>query len=205
MKVLNVPNILSILRILLVPGYMVFMYLKWSYANQIAWLFFVVAAFTDMLDGHIARKYGQITNIGKVIDPVADKIMVTAAMIVLVELGKLEAWIVVLMLFRDFAVGALRDLSASQGTIIAAGIWGKLKTVLQMVAIGFMVFYDTVVIYPLSSIGVIPYGGVLPEGALYIPCFTIGYVLIYIALIASVYSGIVYFMQYSKVLRESNK
>lgn len=195
---LNVPNILTITRILLIPVYMCAMYWKHEYASQVACILFVVAAVTDMLDGKIARKYGLITNFGKVMDPVADKIMVTAAMVVLVDLHHLAAWIVILMLFRDFAVGALRDLAASQGTIIAAGIWGKLKTVLQMVALGMIIFYDKILIYPRFGLS---NGGVsVSSGTIYLPVYELGMVVMYVALVASVFSGVMYFKQYYKKL-----
>ncbi len=198
---LNVPNVITILRIILVPTYLWAMYAHIPYANQWACLLFIIAGLTDLLDGHIARKYGMVTNLGKVMDPVADKIMVAAAMIVLVDLHHLAAWIVILMLFRDFAVGALRDIAAQQGTIIAAGIWGKLKTALQMVSLCFLIFYDSVVVWPLSVWGVHMKGGLaVPSGYVTLPVFEIGMVLMYMALVASILSGVIYFKQYSKMI-----
>ena len=195
---LNVPNLITSLRILLVPTYLWAMYANFAYSNQLACLFFIIAGSTDMLDGYIARKYGQVTNFGKIIDPVADKIMVTAAMIALVSLQHLPGWIVILMLFRDFSVGALRDIAAQQGTIIAAGFWGKLKTVLQMTSLGFIIFYDKFILWPL------PYWGVrkltLSADYISIPVFEIGMILMYIALAASIFSCVIYFKQYYKMI-----
>ena len=197
----NIPNMITILRIVLVPTYIWAMYGQFAYANQLAWLFFAIAALTDLLDGYIARKYGQVTNLGKVLDPVADKIMVAAAMIALVSLQRLEGWIVILMLFRDFSVGALRDITAQQGTIIAAGIWGKLKTFLQVVALAFLIFYDSIVLWPLSFLGIYRGDSVaLTSGYVILPVFEMGMVLMYIALAASILSGIIYFKQYYKMI-----
>ena len=196
----HLPNTLTILRIVLIPTYMAAMYAKGTYTNQLACLLFVIAASTDWLDGYLARKYKLVTNFGKILDPVADKIMVAAAMIVLVDIHRLAAWIVILMLFRDFAVGALRDLAASQGTIIAAGIWGKLKTVLQMVSLSLLIFYDNLIIWPLSRFGIYLTDGISVTGFISIPFYDIGMVLMYIALVASIFSGVIYFKQfYGKV------
>jgi CDP-diacylglycerol--glycerol-3-phosphate 3-phosphatidyltransferase/cardiolipin synthase len=185
---------------LLIPTYMVAMYATGKYMNQIACLFFVLAASTDWLDGYIARKYNLVSNMGKVLDPVADKIMVAAAMIVLVDLDRLATWIVVLMFFRDFAVGALRDLAASQGTIIAAGIWGKLKTVLQMIAIGALIFYDSFVLWPLSAMGVAT-SGINISNTVIFPAYALGTWVMYAALAISLFSGAVYFKQYYKSIK----
>ncbi|MDR2869475.1 MAG: CDP-diacylglycerol--glycerol-3-phosphate 3-phosphatidyltransferase, partial [Deferribacteraceae bacterium] len=199
---MNVPNLLTIARLVMIPAYMYFMYRSGTpYANQLACFFFVLASVTDFLDGYIARKYKLITNFGKVMDPIADKIMVAAAMIVLAEVGRLEAWIIVLMLFRDFVVGGLRDIAAAQGTIIAAGVWGKLKTILQMVALSLMIFYDDLVIWPLSYYSTLFSGGDISvmSGIIAIPIFGLGVVLIYLALIASIFSGVMYYLQYEKM------
>ena len=178
---MNIPNFLTIIRIVLVPVYCVLMYANFPGATIWAAILFTIAALTDLADGYIARKYGLITDFGKVMDPVADKIMVTAAMVVLVDLHRLAAWIVITMLFRDFAVGALRDVAASKGNIIAAGIWGKIKTALQMIALGMIIFY-----VDLFSM----------------PTYTIGMIVMYVALAASIYSGIVYFKQYMNVFKK---
>jgi CDP-diacylglycerol--glycerol-3-phosphate 3-phosphatidyltransferase/cardiolipin synthase len=181
------------------------MYTKFPYANQIACFFFVLASITDFLDGYIARKYKLVTDFGKVMDPIADKIMVAAAMIVLAEVGRLESWIVVVMLFRDFVVGGLRDLAAAKGTIIAAGIWGKLKTIFQMVALSLMIFYDDLVLWPFSYHGVHFFDGTLSFNAslFALPIFYMSVVLIYIALALSIFSGVMYYRQYMKMFHKT--
>jgi CDP-diacylglycerol--glycerol-3-phosphate 3-phosphatidyltransferase len=202
---INVPNLLTIFRILMVPTYLVVLYSNLKYANQFAVVLFTVAALTDILDGHIARKYKLVTNFGKIIDPIADKIMVMAAMVALVELGRLDGWILVVMLFRDFFVDALRNMVAAKGVIIAAGAWGKAKTFLQIFAIGFIMFYDSLVIWPsVDFFSILPYGIAANVGQIAIPAFFIGNILIYMALAASVYSGIVYLRQYSKYLNSND-
>jgi CDP-diacylglycerol--glycerol-3-phosphate 3-phosphatidyltransferase len=199
----NVPNILTVFRILMVPAYLVVLYSGIKQANQLAWTLFAIAALTDILDGYVARKYKLVTNLGKIMDPIADKIMVTAAMVALVELGRLDGWIVVVMLFRDFSVDALRSMVASKGVIIAAGAWGKAKTLLQVFAVGWMILYDSIILWPLSKLfHYIPYGADT-TGYIVMPSYFLGSVFIYISLVASVYSGILYFRQYAKYLKSS--
>ncbi len=103
--------------------------------NIIALSIFIIASATDKLDGYIARSRNQITNFGKFMDPLADKLLVTCALILLVEKGIVAAWVVVVIIAREFIVSGLRTLAASQGVVIAASNWGKLKTVIQMIAI----------------------------------------------------------------------
>ncbi|MDR2884676.1 MAG: CDP-diacylglycerol--glycerol-3-phosphate 3-phosphatidyltransferase [Deferribacteraceae bacterium] len=195
---LNLPNLLTILRILMVPAYLAVFYSDLQYANQIALVLFVAAALTDILDGYLARKYKLVTNLGKIMDPVADKILVATAMIALVDADRLVAWIAMAMLFRDFAVDALRSIAAAAGTVIAAGPWGKLKTLIQIFALSFLMFGDTLSLYPAFGISTLHASGIA------IPAHLIGTILIYIALVASIFSGIVYYRQYFRFLKSSN-
>lgn len=172
---MNIANKITVVRIVAIPLFLIALYFDKSWSNAVATLIFTIASFSDMLDGYLARKYNLVTDFGKVMDPVADKILVAAAMIALVELDRLAGWIVVVMLARDFTIGALRDLCASKGMIIPAGIWGKLKTTAQMVAVGMITFKDVF---------------------LGINCLLVGTCVIYLALILSVYSGYVYIKQY---------
>ncbi len=100
-----------------------------------ACIVFILASLTDMLDGHIARKYNMVTNFGKIMDPLADKILVYAAFCLMVADGTVPAWMLIIILFREFAVSGLRTVAASEGIVIAAGMTGKIKTVLQMFAV----------------------------------------------------------------------
>lgn len=146
---MNLPNKLTILRIILVPIMIIIPYLNIQgslLTIPISWiiidLLFIIASITDSLDGKLARKNNQITTFGKFLDPIADKILVLAAMVMLVEMGKLPAWIPIIVLFREFLVSGYRLIaSEKQGKVIAASWWGKLKTVTQMTAI-IMMFLD---------------------------------------------------------------
>ena len=132
---------------------------------------------TDMLDGQIARKYNLITNFGKLMDPLADKILTAAAMVCLVQLGDLAAWIVVIVLFREYAITGLRSVAASENIVIAAGIWGKVKTVCQMFALMLLMLKPQIV----ALCGV-----------------DLGLLLMYVALILTVYSGVDYVVKLNK-------
>lgn len=126
---MNLPNKLTVARVCMVPLFMVALMLNTEVSRVVATVIFALASFTDMLDGKIARKYNLITNFGKLMDPLADKILTAAAMVCLVELGDLAAWIVVIILFREYAITGLRSVAASENIVVAANIWGKVKTV----------------------------------------------------------------------------
>lgn len=132
---MNLANKLTVLRIMLVPIFLICAILDTTTTNIIALSIFIIASATDKLDGYIARSRNQITNFGKFMDPLADKLLVTCALILLVEKGIVAAWVVVVIIAREFIVSGLRTLAASQGVVIAASNWGKLKTVIQMIAI----------------------------------------------------------------------
>ena len=133
---MNLANKLTMMRIILVPIFLIFIAVKEiPYGSIIATIVFIVASITDQLDGYIARSRNQITNFGKFMDPLADKLLVTAALVSLSEMHLISGWIVVVIIAREFAVSGLRTLAASDGIIIAASWWGKLKTVTQMAAI----------------------------------------------------------------------
>ena len=146
---MNLPNKLTVLRIILVPIMIIIPYLNIQaeiFTIPVAWiiidLIFIIASITDSLDGKLARKNNQITTFGKFLDPIADKILVLAAMVMLVEMAKLPAWIPIIVLFREFLVSGYRLIAAEkQGKVIAASWWGKLKTTTQMTAI-IMMFLD---------------------------------------------------------------
>ncbi len=135
MLMMNLANKLTVLRIMLVPIFLICAMIDTTTTNIIALSIFIIASATDKLDGYIARSRNQITNFGKFMDPLADKLLVTCALILLVEKGIVAAWVVVVIIAREFIVSGLRTLAASQGVVIAASNWGKLKTVIQMIAI----------------------------------------------------------------------
>ena len=129
---MNLPNKLTMLRIILVPVFIVVLMTGHYYTAAVI---FIAASLTDMLDGQIARKYDLVTNFGKLMDPLADKLLVMSALICLVQLGDIPGWMVIVILGREFAITGLRTVAASNGVVIAAGWTGKIKTVLQMIAV----------------------------------------------------------------------
>ena len=135
---MNLPNKLTVLRILLIPVFMVVLYWGFSGSAYVALAIFIIASLTDMLDGKIARKYHLVTDFGKFADPLADKMLVTAAMLWFVETGKMAAWMLLIVLVREFAVSGLRMIASDKGRVIAAGWSGKVKTAATMVCIVVM-------------------------------------------------------------------
>ena len=134
---MNLPNKLTILRTVMIPFFILFLYTDWfhGYDKIIAAVIFIAASLTDMLDGKIARKYNLVTNFGKFMDPLADKLLVCSALIALVDLNKIAAWIVIIIIAREFIISGFRLIAAENGVVIAANYWGKFKTASQMVMI----------------------------------------------------------------------
>lgn len=134
---MNLPNKLTVLRVLMIPVFVVFMLtpLSEGAGKYIALAIFCVASLTDMLDGKIARKQNLVTNFGKFMDPLADKLLVCSAMICLIEQGKLAAWIVLIIIAREFIISGFRLVASDNGVVIAASYWGKFKTVSHMAMI----------------------------------------------------------------------
>lgn len=135
---MNLPNKLTVLRILLIPVFMVVLYWGFSGSTYVALAIFIIASLTDMLDGKIARKYHLVTDFGKFADPLADKMLVTAAMLWFVEIGQMPAWALLIVIIREFAVSGLRMVASDKGRVIAAGWSGKVKTASTMVCIVLM-------------------------------------------------------------------
>lgn len=138
---MNLPNKLTILRVIMIPVFVVFMLVpvtgtadKW-----IALALFIIASLTDLLDGHIARKYDLVTNFGKFMDPLADKLLVCSAMICLVELCRIPSWVVIIIIAREFIISGFRLIASDNGVVIAASYWGKFKTTFQMLMICLMI------------------------------------------------------------------
>lgn len=131
---MNLPNKLTTLRLILVPIFFITAYFERNHDRYlISCIIYSVAAFTDFLDGYLARKYDMVTDFGKFSDPMADKVLVAAAMIFLLEVGKIPGWIVLVIVAREYAVSILRAIAAAQGKVIAAAKSGKIKTVTQMI------------------------------------------------------------------------
>lgn len=136
---MNLPNKLTLFRVILIPFFVVCLYLSEATWND-GWLYgslviFIVASLTDLLDGKIARKYNLVTNFGKFMDPLADKLLVSAALICFVEMELLPAWFVLIIISREFIISGFRLVASDSGVVIAASMWGKVKTTFQMVMI----------------------------------------------------------------------
>ncbi len=134
---MNLPNKLTVLRVIMIPFFVVFMLtdLGGAYGKYIALVIFAAASLTDLLDGKIARKYNLVTNFGKFMDPLADKLLVCSALICLVEAERLAAWMVIVIIAREFIISGFRLVASDNGVVIAASYWGKFKTTFQMIMI----------------------------------------------------------------------
>lgn len=183
---MNLPNKLTVIRIFLAPIFLLLLMLEFPFHHLIAGLVFGAAALTDMFDGRIARSRGLITNLGKFLDPLADKMLTTAAFIGFLATGHTDVWAVMLILTREFMVTSVRLLAAKDGTVIAASNAGKLKTVTQMVAI----------IYMLAALEVCSWKDTLLAGALpnefYTVIIIVGQVFIWISVFFAILSGVQY-------------
>jgi CDP-diacylglycerol--glycerol-3-phosphate 3-phosphatidyltransferase len=171
----NTPNMLTGLRIAAVPVVMVLLFFPGRLASFLGGLCFMLAGATDFLDGFLARRYQVVSRVGKFLDPLADKLLVSAALIMLIPLGRVPAWMAFLIVGRELAVTGLRGLAAAEGIILAADRWGKTKTILQMAALTALIFH-----YPFGSVNF----------------HQLGMVLLWPALIITLISGVWYFQAF---------
>ena len=178
---MNLPNKLTIFRVILIPFFVVCLLIEQvgPYRDWIALGIFIVASLTDLLDGKIARKYNLVTNFGKFMDLLADKLLVCAAMICLIETKQLAAWIVIIIISREFIISGFRLVASDNGVVIAASYWGKFKTVFQMLMIIVLIANIN---HPVFAV--------------------LGTVLTYIALALTVISLIDYIIKNKDVLKE---
>lgn len=193
-KTMNIPNKITLSRICLIPIFILILSIPFDWgewnigtttlpiSHFVAGIIFLIASLTDWLDGYYARKYHLVTNMGKFLDPLADKLLVSAAFILLVEMGLAPAWIVIIIISREFAVTGLRLVAAGEGIVLAASNMGKLKTVSQISAIAFLLLHN----FPFSYVGI-----------------PIDMLFLYIALILTAWSGIEYFIKNWHVMRDS--
>jgi len=152
---MNLPNKLTILRVILIPFFVFFLISPFfdGYGNYIALAIFIIASLTDMADGKIARKYNLVTNFGKFMDPLADKLLVCSAMICLVDLKLIPVWVVLIIIAREFIISGFRLVASDNGIVIAASYWGKFKTTFQMLMVninlqlGWLNILGTILIY----------------------------------------------------------
>ena len=181
---MNLPNKLTLFRVILIPFFVFFLLAPYfeGYGNYIAVAIFIIASITDFLDGKIARKYHLVTNFGKFMDPLADKLLVCSAMICLIDLGKLASWIVILIIAREFIISGFRLIASDNGVVIAASYWGKFKTTFQMLMV--IVLMLDITLNQLAWLHIL------------------GIVLTYIALALTVISLIDYIVKNKDVLKE---
>lgn len=185
---MNLPNKITMLRVLLIPIFVVFMLVpSIPYHAFIATGIFVIASLTDTLDGYLARKYNLVSNFGKFMDPLADKLLVSAALIGFVELSRVPAWIVILIISREFIISGFRLVASDAGVVIAASWWGKSKTIVQMIMIIFMLPDFAKVFAGFKT-----------------PIFWIEQVLIYVALLLTIISLCDYLVKNWKVMNDGN-
>ena len=178
---MNLPNKLTTARVIMSPFFLVFLMTNFfEGSNYVALAIFIIASLTDMLDGKIARKYNLVTNFGKFMDPLADKLLVCSAMIAFIELGLMPAWIVIIIIAREFIISGFRLIAAERNVVIAAGMSGKIKTTVQMIMCCLL-------------IARLPFGFMR----------YVELVFIYAALILTVYSLIVYLVQNKDILKDN--
>ena len=175
---MNLPNKLTLLRIILIPVFMEVLYLGFHGASWVALAIFIIASLTDLLDGKIARKYNLVTDFGKFADPLADKMLVTAAMLWFVEVGQMPAWALLIVICREFAVSGLRMIAADKGRVIAAGWSGKVKTASTMVCIVLMFL-------PIPAV--------------------VNTLCVWVITLTTLYSGVEYFMKNRDVIQSAKE
>lgn len=192
MKNMNLPNKLTLLRVFMVPFFVVFLLLAkgdFEYFKWIAFALFVAASLTDLLDGKIARKYNLVTNFGKFMDPIADKLLVCAALVCLTEMGFVPSWMTIVIISREFIISGFRLVAAETGVVIAASMWGKWKTACTMVALCVMI----VVVNPYSFANL---------SGLFQGLSVIANVLMWISVILTVVSLVDYLAKNKDVLKD---
>lgn len=176
---INLPNTLSIIRLIFIPVIVVFLYIPGKTGAFLAALFFALASVTDLLDGFYARRYNTITSIGKLLDPLADKLLISVTLIILIELNRISALIVALIIAREIAITGLRGLAVARGKVIAASRSGKYKTIFQIVAITCLCLHYQYVKINFQVVGT---------------------VFIWIALILTIWSACLYFKRAKSML-----
>lgn len=187
-KLLNLPNILTLSRIAAVPVVVILLLFESKQTCFWAATVFTLASITDWLDGYLARKWGVVTVLGKFLDPLADKLIVMAALIMLIPLDRVPAWAVFIILARDIIVAGIRSIASSEGIVIDASPLGKYKTIFQMIAIVALLLH-----YPYYWF----FG--LEFGFLYASTHNVGMVIFYFSLVLTVWSGVDYFTKFFKL------
>lgn len=178
---MNIANKLTMLRVILIPIFVLFLFLNIPYYNYYAAGIFIIAAITDLLDGSLARKHDIVTNFGKLVDPIADKLLVCSALVMLTWMDWVHPVFVIIIVGREFAISGLRAVAAAEGKVLAAGMLGKIKTVVQIVAI----------------VTVLLQGGIFGDWII-----TFGFILMCASTVMALWSGIDYFVRNKDVVRD---
>jgi CDP-diacylglycerol---glycerol-3-phosphate 3-phosphatidyltransferase len=176
-RIINLPNAITVLRIGILPVLFLVLLEPGEALSLTIAILFILAALTDLLDGYVARRYNIVTRIGKLLDPIADKIIMSTAMVLLIPIGRISAWVVAIMIMRDFAVEGLRNMAAAEGHVIEASPLGKYKTFCQIIAVSALIIH-----YPIYGIDPV----------------NIGTAFIYVALAMSLWSGFDYLVKFYK-------
>ena len=189
-QITNLPNLVTMGRVLFVPVVLYFMDNYSPVRSLIAAILYLIASMGDGIDGYLARSRGQVSVLGKFLDPVADKLMVTSVMVFMVALGRVPAWLVVVLIARDLAISGLRSIASSEGIVIAASRGGKIKTALQLVGLIMLLVHFR---YPLFGLGInIDYSSA-------------GLVVLYLSLGASLISGVDYVVSFFRALGDGKR
>lgn len=183
---MNTPNKLTVFRVVLMPIFMAIMLIESIPFNYIyAFILFVIASLTDLIDGHLARKNSQVTDFGKFLDPLADKILTTSALLCLMQLDLCSIWVVMIVLTREFIVTSIRLIASGNGKVIAANMWGKVKTFVQMVSMALILFLLAIQQFDLLG---------------NFPLHTVSHVLMWITAAFTVVSGVKYLADNIKLI-----
>jgi CDP-diacylglycerol---glycerol-3-phosphate 3-phosphatidyltransferase len=178
-KIINLPNTITMARLSIIPFLFFLLFSPdqtWSLVLAIS---FIIASLTDLLDGYVARRYQIVTTMGKFLDPIADKLVINTAMVLMIPIGRIPAWVVAIIIIRDFFVDGVRTIATSEGIVIQASWLGKQKTLCQVFAVSALMIH-----YPFLGAD----------------AHTVGTVLLFMALIMTIYSGIDYFMKFLKLV-----
>ncbi len=183
-KIINLPNTITMVRISFIPVLFLLLVSPGQTMSLIIALLFIAVSFTDMLDGYVARRYHIVTTMGKFLDPIADKLVINTAMILMIPIGRIPAWVVAIIIIRDFAVDGIRNIASSGGYIIQASWLGKQKTLCQVFAVSALMIH-----YPFLGAD----------------AHVVGTTILFLALILSIYSGLDYLVKfYRHIVTESN-
>jgi CDP-diacylglycerol--glycerol-3-phosphate 3-phosphatidyltransferase len=176
-EIFNLPNCITMVRIAVMPVLFFLLLSPGRFFSLVIAILFIVASITDLLDGYVARRYNIVTKMGKLLDPIADKLLISAAMIVMIPIGRIPAWMVAIFVVRDIFVDGLRSIASSEGLIIQARALGKQKTLCQVIAVSALLIH-----YPIFGID----------------AHIVGMAILYIALILTVWSGTDYYKQFHR-------